>query len=553
MANDLTAVWNGFQIQAGDTEKAVSKLAAVADTSASDMSELATAMSKSASIANNTGVTIDQLAAQIATITQITRQAPETTGNALKTIYARINDIKAGTDDAEVSLGNYTKKMAELGVNVLDENKNLRDTGDVMTEIGNKWNTMSREQQIYLAQTMAGQRQMNNLIALFDHWDVYTKELNTSLAANNELNEKNDIYMDSMTAHLNQLTAANEGLIQSLSDTKSFKGLIDIGTQILTIFTKISDSIGGGGTAILSLASSLTGLFSKQIGNELNSFITNIQNGLSNAKQLKTIVDEINTMASVSGIQDNSAVTAMVDAQKEISKYYSVMSEEQINQYNDLVRNLGLAEQQKNNLQEQVDLAAKLNTALTGNDVKSENLIGDSDEAADFAYKLEELTENYEVLTEAEKEFYNVAKDSSAADAIDELNTLKAAAQELVKTFEGNAPQAVQDFVDKLNNFDPAKDKITDITMAFATLKHDLGQDITAGTEIDKLSSQLSQAKTNVDNLNTSVDDYQKKAEQAFNSQNIVKTVSAVGQLVSISNSLGNLGNIFNDGDLSQT
>ena len=297
----------------------------------------------------------------------------------------------------------------------------------------------------------------------------------------------------------------------------------------------------------------MTGLFSKQIGNELNSFITNIQNGLSNAKQLKTIVDEINTMASVSGIQDNSAVTAMVDAQKEISKYYSVMSEEQINQYNDLVRNLGLAEQQKNNLQEQVDLAAKLNTALTGNDVKSENLIGDSDEAADFAYKLEELTENYEVLTEAEKEFYNVAKDSSAADAIDELNTLKAAAQELVKTFEGNAPQAVQDFVDKLNNFDPAKDKITDITMAFATLKHDLGQDITAGTEIDKLSSQLSQAKTNVDNLNTSVDDYQKKAEQAFNSQNIVKTVSAVGQLVSISNSLGHLGNIFNDGDLSQT
>ena len=553
MANDLTAVWNGFQIQAGNTEKAVSKLAAVADTSASDMSELATAMSKSASIANNMGVTIDQLAAQIATITQITRQAPETTGNALKTIYARINDIKAGTDDAEVSLGNYTKKMAELGVNVLDENKNLRDTGDVITEIGNKWNTMSREQQIYLAQTMAGQRQMNNLIALFDNWDVYTKELNTSLAANNELNEKNDIYMDSMTAHLNQLTAAQEGLIQSLSDTDSFKGLIDVGTQILTIFTKISDSIGGGGTVILSLASSLTGLFSKQIGNELNSFITNIQNGLSNAKQLKTIVDEINTMASVSGIQDNSAVTAMVDAQKEISKYYSVMSEEQINQYNDLVRNLGLAEQQKNNLQEQVDLAAKLNTALTGNDVKSENLIGDSDEAADFAYKLEELTENYEVLTEAEKEFYNVAKDSSAADAIDELNTLKAAAQELVKTFEGNAPQAVQDFVDKLNNFDPAKDKITDITMAFATLKHDLGQDITAGTEIDKLSSQLSQAKTNVDNLNTSVDDYQKKAEQAFNSQNIVKTVSAVGQLVSISNSLGHLGNIFNDGDLSQT
>jgi TP901 family phage tail tape measure protein len=118
----------------------------VADTSASDMSELATAMSKSASVANNMGVTIDQLAAQIATITQVTRQAPETTGNALKTIYARINDIKAGTDDAEVSLGNYTGEMAKLGINVLDANGELRDTGDVMTEIGEKWGSMTREQ-----------------------------------------------------------------------------------------------------------------------------------------------------------------------------------------------------------------------------------------------------------------------------------------------------------------------------------------------------------------------------------------------------------------------
>lgn len=111
-------------------------MAAVADSSASDLDELATAMSKVASVANNMGVDIDQLTAQIATIIATTRQAPETVGNALKTIYARINDIAAGTDDADISLGNYTEKMASLGVNVLDSNGKLRDTGDVMTEIG---------------------------------------------------------------------------------------------------------------------------------------------------------------------------------------------------------------------------------------------------------------------------------------------------------------------------------------------------------------------------------------------------------------------------------
>ena len=94
-------------------------------------------MSKVASAANIMGVDIDQLNAQLATIVSVTRQAPESVGTALKTIYSRMGDIKAGLDD-ETTLGNYTAKMAELGVNVLDANGNLRDMGEVIEEIGGK-------------------------------------------------------------------------------------------------------------------------------------------------------------------------------------------------------------------------------------------------------------------------------------------------------------------------------------------------------------------------------------------------------------------------------
>jgi len=38
MADYLTAVWNGFNVGAQDAEKYVDKLAAVADSTASDMS-----------------------------------------------------------------------------------------------------------------------------------------------------------------------------------------------------------------------------------------------------------------------------------------------------------------------------------------------------------------------------------------------------------------------------------------------------------------------------------------------------------------------------------
>ena len=70
--------------------------------------------------------------------------------------------------------------MAELGFNVLDVNNNLRDMGGVIEEIGGKWATLSREQQVSLAQTMAGQRQYSNLIALFDNFDKYTEALHTA-------------------------------------------------------------------------------------------------------------------------------------------------------------------------------------------------------------------------------------------------------------------------------------------------------------------------------------------------------------------------------------
>jgi len=57
-------------------------------------------MSKVASTASTLGVDADQLNAQLATVIATTRQAPEAVGTAFKTIYTRMNDIKAGTEDA---------------------------------------------------------------------------------------------------------------------------------------------------------------------------------------------------------------------------------------------------------------------------------------------------------------------------------------------------------------------------------------------------------------------------------------------------------------------
>ena len=126
VSEQLTAVWNGYKVSAEEAELYIDKLAAVAATTASDLEELSTGMSKVASAADLMGVDIDQLNAQMATIVSVTRQAPESVGTALKTIYARMGDIEAGLD-AETTLGHYTEEMKAMGVNVLDANGKLRD------------------------------------------------------------------------------------------------------------------------------------------------------------------------------------------------------------------------------------------------------------------------------------------------------------------------------------------------------------------------------------------------------------------------------------------
>lgn len=277
MADYLTAVWNGFNAGAEDAQLYVDKLAAVADSTASNMGQLATAISKVASTANNVGVTADQLNGQIATVIATTRQAPEAVGTAFKTIFARINDIKAGTEDAQISLGNYSGKMADLGINVLDATGHLRDTGQVIEQIGSKWQNMSREQQIYLAQTMAGQRQYNNLIALFDNWDRYIQSVNTSLQAQGTLNEKNDRYMESLGAHLQQLGTEAERTYDVMFDTDGFKSLVDVAEDLLSIFNDFIKGIGGGATALINLGTIGANVFNKQLTEGLLRFKDNLK------------------------------------------------------------------------------------------------------------------------------------------------------------------------------------------------------------------------------------------------------------------------------------
>lgn len=306
VSEQLTSVWNGYKVNAEQAELYVDRLAAVAATTASDLQELSTGMSKVASAAAAMGVGEDQLAAQLSTIISVTRQAPESVGTALRTIYARISDIKAGIDEDGVDLGRYSGKMAELGFNVLDVNGKLRDMGQVIEDIGGRWQTLTREQQVSLAQTMAGQRQYSNLIALFDNFQEYNKALNTAQNAAGTLQKQQDIYMDDMKAHLNQLKAATEDLYDSLINADSMKPLIDGLTTVVNLAAKFVDALGGGGNVLITLGGVAANVFSKQLTDGVMTFANNLTLASKQADEIKVKLQTLQESRNIKGLDENT-------------------------------------------------------------------------------------------------------------------------------------------------------------------------------------------------------------------------------------------------------
>jgi len=274
----------------------------VAATTASDLEELSTGMSKVASAANLMGVGEDQLAAMLSTVISVTREAPETVGSALKTIFARINDIKAGVAEDGATLGRFSSQMADYGFNVLDANGHLRDMGDVLEEIGGKWETLGREQQVALAQIMGGKYQYSRLLSLFDNFDQYTKSLETARDAAGTLQEQQDIYMESTAAHLQTLKASVENIYDSLLNTDSINSLVDAMSGAANIAASFVDSIGGGSSVLQGLGAIAMTVFSSQIAKGLNTTITNFEIAKENARQFDQALQTTKEWQGIPGL-----------------------------------------------------------------------------------------------------------------------------------------------------------------------------------------------------------------------------------------------------------
>lgn len=327
-SEQITSIMNGYNMTVEETANAIDVLANVAAQGASDMEELATAESRVASTAATLGVSQEQLAAQISTIISVTRQAPESVGTSLRTLYSRFADLKMGdTLEDGVDLGRFSKAISDVGVQVLDAEGNLRSMGDIIEDLMVKWQDLSSAQQISLGTTLAGRYQLNQFITLMNNMDMYNEQLAIASDSAGTLDEQQSIYMDSLNAKINQLTTAGEGLVSTLFNPDDFKPFIEMLTSAIDLLTSMTKSVGGLEGVLTLLGSTATRVFSQQLGQSLARIVGNQSRSSMSQANTRQILDFV-------GGQDLSETGATGTLISQMRGYQDSMTMEQRQAYN---------------------------------------------------------------------------------------------------------------------------------------------------------------------------------------------------------------------------
>lgn len=277
ISDQLTAVWNNFYDGSKSLEYYADVMTKLGAYTASSTDEISEGIQKFASVANTIGLSYEYATSALATLTAKTRESANTVGNSLKTLFARIQGLTLGeTLEDGTDLNKYSKALEKVGISIKDQQGELKDMNTILDEMMNKWDSLSRAEQVALAQTVGGVRQYTQLVNLMENKD-YFKEL-VGVAKNSEgtLQEQADIYAESWEASKKRVQASLEEIYKQLVSDKFFIGLNDILSDTLNITSKLIDSLGGLPGVLSVISTLMLKSFGPDIVNNMQRMASNL-------------------------------------------------------------------------------------------------------------------------------------------------------------------------------------------------------------------------------------------------------------------------------------
>lgn len=279
VSDQLTAVWNNFYDGSKSLEYYADVMTKLGAYTASSTDEISAGIQKFASVANTIGLSYEYATSALATLTAKTRESAETVGNSLKTLFARIQGLSLGeTLEDGTDLNKYSKALMKVGIDIKDQNGELKEMNTILDEMMNKWDSLGRAEQVALAQTVGGVRQYTQLINLMENKDYFKELVGVAENSTGSLETQAEIYANSWEGARKRVQAATEGIYDNLIDENFFKNIDNATAVVLNGINAIITGLGGVKGVASSLGTVILNVYKKDIGRTFDNFGTMLQN-----------------------------------------------------------------------------------------------------------------------------------------------------------------------------------------------------------------------------------------------------------------------------------
>lgn len=246
----LTSAMKGYKVEAQDALSIVDKLSAVDMASATDVGGLAEAMSKTAVTAKDSGIEMSKLLGYIATVGEVTQADMGSVGNAFKTIFTRMSNIKAGKlelideDGTTELLSDVELTLKNVGIDLRKTVNDYNNFGDVFDNLAKKWDGLSEVQQSAIAKAFAGTRQTEYFRVLMKNYDSAEKYMKMADESSGYSLEKFSAYQDSLSGKVESFKNSFQTLSNTVVGSDFLKGIVDAGTGALDILDSLIERFG---------------------------------------------------------------------------------------------------------------------------------------------------------------------------------------------------------------------------------------------------------------------------------------------------------------------
>ena len=208
------------------------------------------ATKEAAAVANNYGVSIEQLTALITMATARTRQSGSETGNAVRSLMLNLNDI---TNKQIVKAFDY------VGVSMykmVEGSKQLKTPIELLGELSEVFNSLPKgdDKRAYILSEIGGKYRSNTLAAILQDWKDMEGIMQTYASGAGSAMEEAQKTVNTLASSLTNLRTSGQEFFSKFFDTDTATDFLKVLTNITQFLTDIVDKLGAIPTILATIS-----------------------------------------------------------------------------------------------------------------------------------------------------------------------------------------------------------------------------------------------------------------------------------------------------------